>query len=156
MSSIYNSLLVFLSLIVAFFASYTPWNCRAGFSAATGAATNALAARCGHRNGIGIWSMHFVGVMACVLPIRSRYDCFNTTGSPLGIPLPNTWCSPKKQQDGRPQKIFHKMMCRSPNVCENWLHVLWPVCGSSYCNIKQQLNVKQASLSQLAAKNYAK
>jgi len=70
----YNSLLVFLSLVVAILASYT-----ALIMAERVYLSEPKAARWWHFGGacamgVGIWSMHFIGMLAFSLPIALAYD----------------------------------------------------------------------------------
>jgi diguanylate cyclase (GGDEF)-like protein len=84
MSGIYNPLLVFLSLIVAFLASYTALELSGRIFSLQQARQRAYWLLGGAiAMGIGIWSMHFSGMMAFVLPIRIGYDFFTTTASLL-------------------------------------------------------------------------
>jgi diguanylate cyclase (GGDEF)-like protein len=84
MSGIYNPLLVFLSLIVAFLASYTALELSGRIFSLQQARQRAYWLLGGAiAMGIGIWSMHFIGMMAFVLPIRIGYDFFTTTASLL-------------------------------------------------------------------------
>jgi NO-binding membrane sensor protein with MHYT domain len=78
----YNSLLVLLSILVAIFVSYTALSlaarvARAKDSSNTGiwVAGGALAMGC------GIWSMHFIGMLAFSLPIPLSYDIGLTIAS---------------------------------------------------------------------------
>jgi diguanylate cyclase (GGDEF)-like protein len=81
MSSIYNHWLVALSLVVAMVVSYTALRLasRVAGSERKGAriwlGIGALAM------GIGIWSMHFVGMLAFELPISLAYDVATTLAS---------------------------------------------------------------------------
>lgn len=70
----YDSLLVIFSYIIAVAASYTSLDLAGRVSSAKGGS------RCGWLSfgavimGMGIWSMHFVGMLAYSLPIQIRYD----------------------------------------------------------------------------------
>lgn len=75
MSGVYNPLLVFLSLIVASLASYTALELAGRITSLSGRwqrepwlVGGAIVM------GIGIWSMHFIGMMAFSLPIAVGYD----------------------------------------------------------------------------------
>jgi diguanylate cyclase len=84
MSGTYNPLLVFLSLIVAFLASYTALELSGRIFSLQQARERAYWLLGGAiAMGIGIWSMHFIGMMAFVLPIPIGYDFFSTTASLL-------------------------------------------------------------------------
>ncbi|CAB3789596.1 putative bifunctional diguanylate cyclase/phosphodiesterase [Pararobbsia alpina] len=84
MSGIYNPLVVFLSFIIAFLASYTALelsgrlvllpNARQRFWWLLGGAA---------AMGVGIWSMHFIGMIAFSLPIPVGYDLLTTAVSLL-------------------------------------------------------------------------
>ena len=78
----YNSTLVLLSIVVAIFVSYTALTLSArvarakdGGNSGVWVAGGALAMGC------GIWSMHFIGMMAFSLPIPLTYDLGLTIAS---------------------------------------------------------------------------
>lgn len=79
----YNPLLVLLSILVAIFVSYTALSLAARVARAKDASDNtglwvvggALAMGC------GIWSMHFIGMLAFSLPIPLSYDIGLTIAS---------------------------------------------------------------------------
>ena len=84
MSGTYNPLLVFVSFVVAFLASYTAVELSGRISSLQQARRRtswlvggALAM------GIGIWSMHFIGMLAFALPIPVGYDLSTTAASLL-------------------------------------------------------------------------
>jgi diguanylate cyclase len=84
MSGIYNPLLVFLSLIVAFLASYTALELSGRIFLLQKARQRTQWLLGGAvAMGIGIWSMHLIGMMAFELPIPIGYDFFTTTASLL-------------------------------------------------------------------------
>ena len=70
----YNGLLVFFSLIVAMLASYTALDMASRVTRAQGAAARWWLAGGASAMGFGIWSMHFVGMLAFSLPIPLGYD----------------------------------------------------------------------------------
>jgi len=73
MDGTYDLRLVMLSVAVAVFASYTALDLAGRVSAARG---NALAWLLGGAvsMGLGIWSMHFIGMLAFSLPVPMAYD----------------------------------------------------------------------------------
>ena len=79
----YNTWLVSLSIVVAIFVSYTALSLSARVAKAKSGADNtglwvaggALAMGC------GIWSMHFIGMLAFSLPIPLQYDLGLTIAS---------------------------------------------------------------------------
>ncbi|PPU25968.1 putative bifunctional diguanylate cyclase/phosphodiesterase [Xanthomonas arboricola] len=83
----YNPGMVMLSLVVAVLASYTALHLAARVTASRGG--NAVAWLMGGAvaMGIGIWSMHFVGMLAFRLPIPLGYDLALTTYSMLAAIL---------------------------------------------------------------------
>ncbi|KLU20396.1 hypothetical protein EOS_41865 [Caballeronia mineralivorans PML1(12)] len=82
MSGIYNPLLVFLSLIVVFLASYTALELSGRiFSLQQKRQRVHWLLGGAIAMGIGIWSMHFIGMMAFALPIRVGYDLSFTAAS---------------------------------------------------------------------------
>ncbi|SAK71619.1 response regulator receiver modulated diguanylate cyclase/phosphodiesterase [Caballeronia catudaia] len=83
MTGVYNPLLVCLSLVVAFLASYTAMELSGGLNALASAKRRPLWLAGGAVSmGVGIWSMHFIGMLAFSLPIAIGYD-FTTTAASL-------------------------------------------------------------------------
>ncbi len=80
----YNPLLVVLSILVAILASFTALNMAARISAERPRRSSLrwLVAG-GIAMGAGIWSMHFIGMLAFRLPIALGYDLWLTLGSLL-------------------------------------------------------------------------
>jgi diguanylate cyclase (GGDEF)-like protein len=72
--SSYNSLYVLFSLIVAILASYTALNMAGRVTRTKGKASALWLAGGSFAMGIGIWSMHFIGMLAFQLPIELGYD----------------------------------------------------------------------------------
>jgi diguanylate cyclase (GGDEF)-like protein len=70
----YNSLLVLFSLLVAILASYTGLDMAGRMSTSRGRAAMGWLVGGACAMGIGIWSMHFVGMLAFSLPISLGYD----------------------------------------------------------------------------------
>ncbi|MGF6767817.1 diguanylate cyclase (GGDEF)-like protein [Paraburkholderia sp. GAS199] len=70
----YNSLLVLFSLFVAILASYTALDMAGRVSSATGRAARWWLVGGACAMGTGIWSMHFIGMLAFSLPITLGYD----------------------------------------------------------------------------------
>ena len=95
MAGHYNSWLVLQSIVVAIFVSYTALNLssQVARSASKPSARFWLAGGAVSM-GCGIWSMHFVGMLAFSLPIPLSYDTPTTTASlaiaigPSGFALP--------------------------------------------------------------------
>jgi len=69
----YSPLLVFLSVVVASAASYTALDLAGRLSSVTGRARVAWLLGGSLALGVGIWSMHFVGMLAFHLPIPVTY-----------------------------------------------------------------------------------
>jgi diguanylate cyclase (GGDEF)-like protein len=84
MQGIYNFWLVGLSLAVATLASFTALDLSGRIASASGPRQRQawLAGGAGAM-GVGIWSMHFIGVLAYSLPIPIGYDLTITAGSLL-------------------------------------------------------------------------
>jgi diguanylate cyclase (GGDEF)-like protein len=83
MTGVYNPLLVCLSLMVAFLASYTAVELSGGLNALASAKRRPLWLVGGAMSmGLGIWSMHFIGMLAFSLPIAVGYD-FSITAASL-------------------------------------------------------------------------
>ncbi len=70
----YDALLVTLAILVAVAASYTALNLAARRPTQTGRASLAWLLAGSMSMGIGIWSMHFIGMLAFSLPIPIAYD----------------------------------------------------------------------------------
>ncbi|MCI1043356.1 MULTISPECIES: EAL domain-containing protein [Caballeronia] len=82
MTGVYNPLLVCLSLVVAFLASYTAMELSGGLNALASAKRRpAWLAGGAVSMGVGIWSMHFIGMLAFSLPIPVGYDVSITAAS---------------------------------------------------------------------------
>src|SRR6266576_1686649 len=75
--------LVALSILVASFASYTALDLGAHVAAARGVARRIWLVAAAITMGGGIWSMHFIGMLAFVMPIPMSYDIGLTTLSLL-------------------------------------------------------------------------
>jgi methyl-accepting chemotaxis protein PixJ len=74
LASAHDPSLVLLSLVVAFFASFAALSLAAQVSAAQENARGPFAMLGGVAMGIGIWSMHFIAMLAYRLPLRVDYD----------------------------------------------------------------------------------
>jgi len=72
--SSYNEVLVACSIIVAILASYTALNMASRASSASGQAAVLWLFGGSFAMGFGIWSMHFIGMLAFSLPIDLGYD----------------------------------------------------------------------------------
>src|SRR5712671_5013707 len=75
--------LVALSILVACFASYTALDLGGHVEAARGLARRVWLVAAAIAMGGGIWSMHFIGMLAFVMPIPMSYDIGLTTLSLL-------------------------------------------------------------------------
>jgi diguanylate cyclase (GGDEF)-like protein len=74
MTATYNYWLVFVSLLVAILASYTALDLATRITASRGRAATAWLVGGAFSMGVGIFSMHFVGMLAFHLPIPMGYD----------------------------------------------------------------------------------
>lgn len=72
--SSYNQLLVIISFIVAFLASYTALDMAGRVATASGKVARLWLFGGGFAMGVGIWSMHFIGMLAMSLPMVMSYD----------------------------------------------------------------------------------
>jgi NO-binding membrane sensor protein with MHYT domain len=79
----YDPYLVALSVLVASFASYTALGLSGHVQAAQGLARRVWLVAAAITMGGGIWSMHFIGMLAFVMPIPMSYDIRLTTLSLL-------------------------------------------------------------------------
>ena len=70
----YSFTLVFISLCVAILASYTALDLTGRIATATGRAAHLWTAGGAFAMGVGVWSMHFIGMLAFTLPIDLGYD----------------------------------------------------------------------------------
>src|ERR1700682_5214827 len=75
--------LVALSILVATFASYTALDLGGHVALSRGPARRVWLAVAAITMGGGIWSMHFIGMLAFVMPIPMSYDIGLTTASLL-------------------------------------------------------------------------
>jgi diguanylate cyclase (GGDEF)-like protein len=83
LTSTYNDTLVLFSLIVAILASYTALDMAGRVTTAEGNAVRWWLIGGAFAMGIGIWSMHFIGMLAFSLPIPIGYDLGTTLASLL-------------------------------------------------------------------------
>jgi len=81
MSSIYNHWLVGLSLVVAMLVSYTALRLSSRVATSEGNGSRIWLGIGAIAMGVGIWSMHFVGMLAFSLPISLAYDVPTTLAS---------------------------------------------------------------------------
>ena len=72
--SSYNQLLVIASFIVAFLASYTALDMAGRVATSTGKVALVWLLGGGFAMGVGIWSMHFIGMLAMNLPMVMSYS----------------------------------------------------------------------------------
>jgi diguanylate cyclase (GGDEF)-like protein len=86
MPSVYNSWLVGLSLIVAVLVSYTALRLAARVATSDGRGARIWLGIGAIAMGVGIWSMHFVGMLAFSLPIPLAYQVSTTLAS-LGVAI---------------------------------------------------------------------
>ena len=82
----YNANLVALSILIAAVASYAALDLADRITAAQGVARYAWLASAAAAMGGGIWSMHFVGILAYTLPVPVSYDLDLTLLS-LALPI---------------------------------------------------------------------
>ncbi len=81
MTGTYNYCLVLLSILVAIFVSHTALRLSARVASAKGASARIWLAGGAVAMGTGIWSMHFIGMLALSLPIALSYELTPTVGS---------------------------------------------------------------------------
>src|SRR4051812_8065853 len=74
MTGTYNYGLVVISVLVAILASYTALDLATRITASSGRGARAWLGGGAFSMGIGIWSMHFLGMLAFSLPIPLGYD----------------------------------------------------------------------------------
>ncbi len=74
LSGVYDSSLVALSVFIAIVASYAALDLGGRVTAATGGVRSAWLAGGAVVLGLGIWAMHYVGMLAYALPVPVRYD----------------------------------------------------------------------------------
>ncbi len=79
----WDGILVTVSLIVAFIASFTALDIAGRMAAARGRRALLWLPGGGAAMGIGIWAMHFIGMLAMMMPLTTRYDIPLTLGSLL-------------------------------------------------------------------------
>jgi len=97
LSSNYNDVLILFSFIVAMLASYTALDMAGRVATTQGRASKLWLAGGALAMGIGIWSMHFIGMLAFSLPVSMGYDPLITLFSMLSLSflplLPCGWCA---------------------------------------------------------------
>ena len=74
MTGSYSYWLVLLSIIVAIFASYTALDLATRITASKGRSAKFWLIGGAFSMGMGIWSMHFIGMLAFSLPVPMGYD----------------------------------------------------------------------------------
>lgn len=79
----YDPALVAASVLVAVMASFTGLRLASGLRVLSPRARKVQIAKAACALGGGIWSMHFVGMLAVELPVRITYDALYTLGSVL-------------------------------------------------------------------------
>jgi two-component system, sensor histidine kinase and response regulator len=92
MQATYNYWLVGLSVVVAVLVSYTALSLAARVAAANLSLVRVWLIGGSLAMGIGIWSMHFIGMMAFTLPIALRYDIARTLAS-LAVAILTSGCA---------------------------------------------------------------
>lgn len=70
----YNQILVVISFIVAILAAYTALNMAARVAGSQGVAARVWLAGGGVSMGIGVWAMHFIGMLAMDLSMSMSYN----------------------------------------------------------------------------------
>ncbi len=86
LAAVYDPLLIVLSIAVAILASYTALDLAGRFGAAGGLAGAIFLAASALTMGGGIWSMHFIGMLAFSIATPVRYDLWLTLLS-LALPI---------------------------------------------------------------------
>ncbi|MBY4947240.1 EAL domain-containing protein [Cupriavidus respiraculi] len=81
LESSHDTLLVIFSVLIAILASYTALDLAGRITAAQGRVAHVWLGAGAVAMGLGIWSMHFVGMLAFQLPIPLGYDVGITVGS---------------------------------------------------------------------------
>lgn len=79
----YDPILVVASVLIAIMASFTALRLLAGLRHVDASTRKAQIAKAATATGGGIWSMHFVGMLAVRLPVPINYDLLYTLGSVL-------------------------------------------------------------------------
>src|SRR3984957_14943639 len=70
----YNGWLVAMSVVIGIFAAYAALDLGGRVTSARGAARRLWLGGGAIAMGLGIWSMHYVGMLAFQLPVRLEYD----------------------------------------------------------------------------------
>jgi diguanylate cyclase (GGDEF)-like protein len=81
LTNTYNAWLVLISMLVAMLASYTALDMAGRITATNGRSARWWLAGGSVAMGSGIWSMHFIGMLAYHLPMSTGYDPFITCAS---------------------------------------------------------------------------
>lgn len=106
MSGIYNPWLVTLSILVAVCVSHTALSLASRVAFTQGTAARVWLIGGAVAMGVGIWSMHFIGMLAFSLPISLAYDLVLTLGS-LGMAI--AFCGYALATASRPQITLHQL-----------------------------------------------
>ena len=107
----YNPILVVLSFVVAILAAYTALNMAARVAGSEGVAARVWLAGGGIAMGIGVWAMHFIGMLAMDLSMSMSYNATLTVLSmviAVGSSLFALWlvsCEPLRLRR-RPRQPF--------------------------------------------------
>ena len=70
----WDSVLICVSLIVAFIASFTALDTAGRVAVSRGWSARFWLLVGGIAMGIGVWAMHFIGMLAMMMPMMMRYD----------------------------------------------------------------------------------
>ncbi|MGN6549796.1 MAG: MHYT domain-containing protein [Pararhizobium sp.] len=89
-SGSYDYPLVVLSIVIAVLAAYAALDLAGRVRQATGWARAAWIATASIAMGGGIWSMHFIAMLAYIMPMKASYDLGVTLAS-LALPIVVTW-----------------------------------------------------------------
>lgn len=77
----YNPILIAISFVVAILAAYTALNMAGRVAGSQGIAARVWLAGGGFAMGVGVWAMHFIGMLAMDLSMSMRYDILLTAVS---------------------------------------------------------------------------
>lgn len=104
----WNKWLVLISLIIAFIASFTALDTAGRVASSQGWKAKLWLAGGGTAMGIGVWSMHFIGILAMMFPMPMHYGTSDTAASLIIVIVASI--AALQQVIGHPQLGFGRLV----------------------------------------------
>jgi NO-binding membrane sensor protein with MHYT domain len=159
LSGPYDYRLLALSLLLAITASYVSFGLAACVTATAGRARGAWLIGGAISMGVGIWSMHFVGMAAFALPIPVRYDVPTVLGSFLAAVLASTIAlvAVSRERFGRREALIGSLLMGAGITATHYIGMdamrLYATCR--YDPLRVAVSIVIAVLASLAALSFA-